>query len=137
MFHQRVQQLRVGRLQSRSPFLHQPLRVSYVEGLQTGQLLAVVHVLATRSSGKSDKLATPTRLMQESLREYTDIAPYILIRSSLHVTSYSGHISILLYSGRHFGGQKCIAVIERKAYCSSPTQVITPTRLACLGIMCL
>ena len=45
------------------------------------------------------------------------IAPLYFECSSidpLHVTSHSGHIRILLYGGHHFGGQKCIAVIERK-----------------------
>ena len=32
----------------------------------------------------------------------------------LHVTSHSGHVRILSYDSRHFGGQECIAVIERK-----------------------
>ena len=34
--------------------------------------------------------------------------------SAWHVTSHSGHVCILLYGGCHFGGQKCIVMIERK-----------------------
>ena len=45
----------------------------------------------------------------------SDALPHITSIDPLHVTSHFGHFCIHPFGCCHVGGQKCIAVIERKA----------------------